>query len=184
MKKLIVIVCVLFVGSSAFSQEIDLGVKAGANFANVSDVDDLSSKTGFQAGIFAGIKFTDKVGIQADVLYSQQGAKFDSGKFDLNYVNIPVVLKYYLVQGLNIQAGPQFGFIIDDKIYSDAFGTNSIDANAEKSDVSAVLGAGYDFPFGIRIDARYNFGLTDVSKTDNFKGKNNVFSLALGYSFL
>ncbi len=184
MKKLIVAVITLFLGTTAFSQEIDLGVKAGANFANISDVDNLSSKTGFQAGIFAGIKFTDKVGIQADVLYSQQGAKFDAGKFDLNYINVPIVLKYYLFQGLNIQAGPQFGFILDDNIYVDAFGTNSIEANAEKSDVSAVIGTGYDFPFGVRLDARYNFGLTDVSKTNNFEGKNNVFSVALGYSFL
>ncbi len=180
MKKLIVAVITVFIGTTAFSQEIDLGVKAGANFANISDVDNLSSKTGFQAGIFAGIKFTDKVGIQADLLYSQQGAKFDAGEFDLTYVNVPIVLKYYLVQGLNIQAGPQFGFIVDDKI-SDVFG--DIYA-AEKSDVSGIVGAGYDFPFGIRLDARYNFGFTDVSKEVDGKNKNNVFSVALGYSFL
>ncbi len=184
MKKLFVAIFALMVGGTAFSQGLDLGVKAGVNFANISDVNDLSSKTGFQAGIFAGIKFTDKVAIQADVLYSQQGAEFDYGKFDLNYVNIPIVLKYYLVQGLNIQAGPQFGFILDDDIYVDAFGTNSIEANAEKSDVSGVVGAGYDFPFGVRVDARYNFGLTDVTKYDSLEGKNNVFSIALGYSFL
>ncbi len=180
MKKLIVAVTILFISSTATSQEIDLGIKAGANFANISDVDDFSSKTGFQAGIFAGLKFTDKVGIQADLLYSQQGAKFDAGEFDLTYVNVPVVLKYYLVQGLNIQAGPQFGFIVDDNI-SDVFGNIY---EAEKSDVSGILGAGYDFPFGVRLDARYNFGLSDVSNDVDGKNKNNVFSVALGYSFL
>lgn len=178
MKKLIFIAFTLFVGATAFSQEIDLGVKAGANFAKISDVDNLSNKTGFQAGIFAGIKFTDKVGIQADLLYSQQGAKFEAEEFDLNYVNIPVVLKYYLIQGLNIQAGPQFGFIVDDNV-KEVF--KSID-EAEKSDVSGIVGAGYDFPFGIRVDARYNFGLTDVFKEN--KGKNSVASIAIGYSFL
>lgn len=182
MKKLIVAVIALFIGTTAFSQEMDLGIKVGANFANISDVDNLSSKTGFQAGVFAGIKFTDKVGIQADVLYSQQGADFDFGKFDLNYINIPVVLKYYLFQGLNIQAGPQFGFILDDDIYAVGIGGGRFEENAEKSDVSGIIGAGYDFPFGIRLDARYNFGFTDVLKDD--KSKNNVFSLALGYSFL
>ena len=144
-------------------------------------MDDLSAKTGFQAGIFAGIKFTDKVGIQADILYSQQGAEFDAGEFDLSYVNVPVVLKYYLVQGLNVQAGPQFGFIVDDKI---SVGVFDDIAEAEKADVSGVVGAGYDFPFGVRLDARYNFGLTDVSKDSGFEGKNQVFSIALGYSFL
>lgn len=182
MKKLIVIVCVLFSGNSAFSQEIDLGVKAGVNFASISGASDYSNRTGFQAGVFGGIKFTDNIGIQADVLYSQQGAEFDSGKFDLEYVNVPVVLKYYLVQGLNIQAGPQFGFILNDDIYEVQLGGPSVRANAEKSDVSGVVGAGYDFPFGIRIDARYNFGLNDVLK-DN-KSKNSVTSIAIGYSFL
>lgn len=173
----------IFMGTTAFSQEIDLGIKAGANFANISDVSDFSSKTGFQAGIFAGIKFTDKVGIQADMLYSQQGAKFKFGDFDLTYINVPIVVKYYLIQGLNIQAGPQFGFIVDDKISVD-LGDVTNDAKAKNFDLSGVVGAGYDFPFGIRLDARYNFGLTEVSEIDGTDGKNSVFSVALGYSFL
>ncbi len=180
MKKLIVAVLTIFIGTTAFSQSVDLGIKAGANFANISDASGLSNKTGFQAGVFGGIKFSDKLGIQADLLYSQQGAEFDAGEFDLSYVNVPVVLKYYVVQGLNIQAGPQFGFIVDDKISSvlgDIY-------DAEKADVSGIVGAGYDFPFGIRLDARYNFGFTEVVKEDGFNGKNQVFSIALGYSFL
>ncbi len=183
MKKLIVAAVILFMGTTAFSQELDLGIKAGANFANITDASGLSNKTGFQAGVFGGIKFTDKVGIQADLLYSQQGAEFDFGKFDLTYLNVPVVLKYYLIQGLNIQAGPQFGFIVDDDILID-LGDVTADAKAESFDLSGVVGAGYDFPFGIRLDARYNFGLTDVSKMSGTDGKNSVFSLALGYSFL
>lgn len=184
MKKLIVAVITLFIGTTAFSQEIDLGIKAGANFANITDASGLSNKTGFQAGIFGGIKFTDKVGIQADLLYSQQGAEFDAGEFDLTYVNVPIVLKYYLVQGLNVQAGPQFGFIVDDKISINVLGDITRKAKAEDFDVSGIVGAGYDFPFGVRLDARYNFGLTDVSKENGFEGKNQVFSVALGYSFL
>lgn len=180
MKKLIVAVFTLFIGTTAFSQSLDLGVKAGANFATLTDAGNFSNKTGFQAGVFAGIKFTDKVGVQADLLYSQQGAKFKGGDFDLSYVNIPIVLKYYLIQGLNLQAGPQFGFMVDDKI-SKVFGEIR---KAEDFDLSGVVGAGYDFPMGIRFDARYNFGLTDVSNIEGEKGKNSVVSLALGYSFL
>ena len=183
MKKLIVAVIILFAGTTAFSQEIDLGIKAGANFATITDASGLSNKTGFQAGIFAGVKFTEKVGLQADLLYSQQGAEFDFGEFDLTYINVPVVLKYYIVQGLNIQAGPQFGFIVDDEILVDLGGVTA-DAKAENFDLSGVVGAGYDFPMGIRLDARYNFGLTEVSKYNGADGKNSVISLALGYSFL
>lgn len=181
MKKLVLVALVLFGGTMAFSQEIDLGIKAGANFSTITDASGLDNKTGFQAGVFAGLKFSDNVGIQADLLYSQQGAKFDLGDFDLTYVNIPVVLKFYVAQGFNLQAGPQFGFIVDDKIRT-VIGDIEGQIDAEKTDVSGIVGAGYDFPFGIRLDARYNFGLTDVVKDGN--GKNSVFSVALGYSFL
>jgi hypothetical protein len=184
MKKLIFLVATSFFTMSMFSQELDLGVKAGANFANlidVTDVTDSSSKTGFHAGVFVGLKMSDKIGIQADLLYSQQGAKFDGSEFDLTYVNVPVVLKYYLVQGLNIQAGPQFGFVVDDKFKS-VIGDIETSANAESFDLTGVVGLGYDLPMGLRLDGRYNFGLTDVVKDG--KGKNSVISLAIGYSFL
>lgn len=175
MKKVIAVVMFLFMGTTMFSQGIDLGIKAGANFSTISDVVGVSNKTGFHAGAFGALKFNNKIALQAELLYSQQGAKWDFGEFDLNYMNVPVFIKYYLIQGLNVQIGPQFGFIIDDKV------TN---AEINKSDISGILGLGYDFPLGIRIDARYNLGFSDVQKGDNVEGKNSVFSLALGYSFL
>ncbi|GHC63967.1 porin family protein [Ulvibacter litoralis] len=183
MKKLVVLAIAILVSSISFGQEIDLGIKAGANFASITDASEVSNKTGFLAGAFAGIKFSDKVGVQVDLLYSQQGAEFDAGEFDLNYAIVPVVLKYYLVQGLNIQAGPQFGFIVDDnikEIYGDIEGA----VKAESFDLTAVVGAGYDLPMGLRIDARYNFGLSDIIDGGTESNKNSVVSLALGYSFL
>ena len=177
MKKLIVAAIVLFMGTTAFSQGVDFGVKVGANFSNFADAAGFSNKTGFQAGIFGGIKFKGNVGVQADILYSQQGAKLARKEFKLDYVNVPIVVKYYLVRGLNLQAGPQFGFVVDDNV-TKVFGSL---AKAEKSDISGIAGAGYDF-LGFRIDARYNFGLTHV--IEGAKSKNSVYSLALGYSFL
>ena len=53
---------------------------------------------------------------------------------------------------------------------------------AETFDFTGVVGLGYDFPMRIKVDARYNFGLTDIFT--NKSGKNSVVSLSLGYSFL
>ena len=170
MKNFILIVLTAFLTTSVISQEIDLGLKAGANFASITDASGLSNRTGFLIGVFAGVKFSDKLGIQGDLLYSQQGANLDPKDINLNYINVPIVLKYYLIQGFNLQAGPQFGFIVDDNIEAESF------------DLAGVLGLGYDFPFGIRIEGRHNFGLTDVFNSD--KGKNSVTSIAIGYSFL
>ena len=179
MKNLTIIVAAFFISTTVFSQELDLGIKLGSNFASISDAQQgSSSRTGFQAGAFAGIKFSEKTAIQLDVLYSQQGAAFDASDFELSYVNLPLVFKYYLVGGLHLQAGPQFGILVDDNVkelYTEV-------VEAQSSDVSGIIGVGYDLPFGLRIDGRYNFGFTDVLK--DISGKNSVVTLAVGFSFL
>ena len=91
----------LFVSQLNHAQDIDFGVKLGANFATLNDASNASNKTGFVGGVFANLKF-GKIGIQPELLYSQQGAEFDAFDFDLNYINVPVMLKYYLIGGLNV----------------------------------------------------------------------------------
>ncbi|MDR6300303.1 porin family protein [Mesonia maritima] len=180
MRKLIFLVTVMLFVGNLKAQEVDFGIKAGANFATLSDVDNADRKTGFQGGIFAGVKFNDSWGIQADLLYSQQGSEFDADKVNLDYINIPVVLKYYLIGGLNLQAGPQFGFMVNDDFPE----ANEIGDQIETNDfdISGAFGVGLDLAFGLRLDARYNLGFTDVS--DNTKGKNAFYSVTIGYSFL
>lgn len=177
MKRTSLIILAFIIGICANAQSVDLGIKLGANFSNITDASNFESKTGFVAGAFLGIKLNDNFAIQPELLYSQQGAKLDAGDFNLNYVNVPVIIKYYLIQGFNIQVGPQFGFVVDDNI-GDAIG-EGIETNS--FDTAGVVGVGYDFPMGLRLDARYNFGLTEVADGG---GKNSVVSLALGFSFL
>lgn len=158
----------------AQAQSLDLGLKLGANFANLNDASGFKNKTGLQAGAFAAIGF-DHWAIQPEVLYSQQGAKTDFGDFDLDYVSVPVMLKFYLIGNvLNVQAGPQFGFLTHQSLKDQI--------EAKDVDVSGTVGLGVDLPFGFRLDGRYNFGFSDALNND--KGKNGVFSLAVGYSFL
>lgn len=178
MKKLSLLVLAIVFSVQSFSQGLDFGIKAGMNFANITDATGLTNKTGFVVGVFAGVKLNDKLGVQGDLLYSQQGAEFDGGEIDLNYVIIPIVIKYYITESLNLQAGPQFGFVVDDNI-KEVF--NGI-SEAESFDLSAVIGAGFEFPFGIRVSGRYNIGLTDIMKLGD--GKNTVATVAVGYSFL
>ena len=105
MKNLAIIVAAFFMSTTVSSQELDLGIKLGSNFASISNAKEGSStRTGIQAGLFAGIKFNDKVGINLDVLYSQQGADFDAGAFDLTLCKSPSCFKYLSCWGLHIQA--------------------------------------------------------------------------------
>lgn len=177
MKKIFLSAIVLLFAVSMNAQRIDLGVKAGVNFSNITDASQLKNKTGFTAGAFLGIGF-NKFAIQPEVLFSQQGSKVDTNKFDLDYINVPVMLKYYLIGDIfNIQVGPQFGFLINDN-------TSFFDKVETKDfDMSGAVGAGLDLPAGFRVDARYHFGFKDVASGPDV-GKNQVVSLTLGYSFL
>lgn len=181
MKKVLIALLVIISTNTLSAQGLDFGVKAGVNFSSIRDASGLDNRTGFVAGIFLGGKLNDNLGVQADLLYSQQGAEFEFGSFDLDYINVPIVLKYFVSESLNIQLGPQFGVIINDDAQT-LLGETINDIATNDFDISAVVGLGFDLPMGIRLDGRYNFGLTDVSK--NSEGKNSVITLAVGYSFL
>jgi hypothetical protein len=183
MKKITLIAFTFLVAATSFAQGIDIGIKAGANFSTLTDVPDISSRTGLLIGAFATLKFTDKMALQGDILYSEQGANGENGFSDLklDYIILPVVFKYYIVKRLNIQAGPQFGNVI----------TDNYNANFQSFDVSGVVGIGLDLPLGLRVTGRYNFGLNNIGFVDLYSNtgittdaKNSVFSITAGFSFL
>lgn len=169
MKKLFFAV-LIFIGvtAGANAQSLHLGAKGGVNFATLSgkDADGNDGRTGFHIGAVAELGLTDKFSIQPEAIYSAQGVK----DFNIDYLNVPVLAKYYIVDNLSLQAGPQFGFKVNDKNFD----------NAEGFDMSGAVGAEVKFGklFG---QARYNFGLTDVADGD---ARNAVFQLSVGFNFL
>ena len=175
--------------------------------ANFSDNDgmDLKSRVGFNIGGFVEVKLSEKFAIQPEVLYSQQGTKFKlSGiffsndepfkaetKFNLSYINVPVMFKYYAIEKLFIEAGPQIGFLISAKSKTKVTGFDQTEELDTKDmyntiDFGLNFGAGYDFTQNISVGARYNLGLANIAKTeagDDGKLHNGVFSLSVGYKF-
>lgn len=178
MKRIILVM--LFVAgtvSGALAQaSVALGIKGGLNFANINTTSvgaAYNSRTGYHAGAFVNIKLT-KLAIQPEVIYSVQGADASSGNLEMGYINIPILLKFYLIGGLNLQAGPQFGFLS-----SATQGGVDVKSLVESSDTSVALGAGFDISKFV-IDARYNLGLSDVDKAAP-EAKNQVFQLSVGF---
>lgn len=193
-KVILAVLALVMVSSAAFAQaQFAVGIKGGPNFATL-DVKDpgatYKNRTGWHAGGFVLLKFA-KIGIQPEVLFSQQGSKIKVNTQDLeanySYVNIPIILKLYTVAGINLQAGPQFGFLTKaesdyDPITGEPFGsTEDVKAAYKKSDVSLALGVGWDLPFGLTIDGRYNLGLSKVDDNAAFETKNQVWQVAVGY---
>jgi len=197
MKKITVTLFLVTLSLYSFSQtEFAIGIKAGPNFANINTDESAGeiyeSRTGWHAGAFLQIR-GEKVGFQPEVIFSQQGSKFKYSSSDpslesnFSYVNIPLILKLYTVAGLNIQVGPQIGFLTSAKAenYNSTSGQISeqdIKDDLKKTDISLGLGIGWDLPFGLTLDGRYNWGLSDInSGASTSSVKNQVWQLSVGY---
>ena len=78
----------------------------------------------------------------------------------------------------SIQAGPQVGFNITDKVEAEG---ESESLDAESIDFGAAFGAQYKMETGLFFQARYSLGFSEVIKDVDVK--NNVISLSVGYMF-
>lgn len=168
------------------AQDMTFGAKAGLNLANAGgDAEDTDMLTSFYVGGFVDIALSDQFSVQPELLYSAQGFKQDFAGTEietkLNYLNIPIMAKYYVSDEFNIQAGPQVGILLSaeagDQDVKDA--TNGVDFGIN-------FGAGYEMESGLRFDARFNLGLGDT--TDDADGAdtsvtNQVIQVGVGYSF-
>jgi len=215
---------VAFSTSALAQQEVKFGPKAGVNFATVNgdDADDAKMLTGFHVGAFAEIKFNDKFAIQPEVIYSAQGAKVKEsgtetvmgvpvtyeaeGKAKLNYINVPIMAKYYITDNFAVEAGPYVGFLMTAESEYEATMTVAGVTQTEKStedmkdstnsiDFGVGVGASFNLDNGFFVGARYNLGLTKVGKeySETINGveykseaaniKNGVIQVGVGYKF-
>ena len=183
MKKFFYFVAVLLLTTaSTQAQIVRFGIKAGPNFANFNGGDiDYDARTSFHAGLTAEIKPTGgNIAIQPELLYSSQGADVDGfDDFNLDYVSVPVMVKYYILPDLlSLDAGPQFSFLVSDAETSDELGNTLKNKNF---DFAVAGGATVNITKSFFAQARYTVGLTEIS--DNADVTNQVFQLSVGYMF-
>jgi opacity protein-like surface antigen len=185
MKKIILTAVAVMAFSLSNAQGMRFGLKAGLNMASLNgDIENVKSKIGFNGGGFAEFKVTEKFAVQPELLFSLQGADAEEGdgSINLNYINIPVMAKYYVIEGLSLQAGPQIGFLMTAEASG---GGQDVDIKDSTSSIDFGLnfGAGYDITKNIFADVRYNLGLTTLDKDGEVKTQNGVFQIGVGYSF-
>ena len=173
----------------------EFGAKAGVNFASLNGDEDFDGRTSFFVGGVVEFEISESFSIQPELLYSSQGAKssFSEEGFDfetiikLDYLNIPIMAKYYVTEAFSIEAGPQVGFLLSAKSEWEADGeSDSEDIKDELSSIDFGLnfGLGYKLDSGLNFGARYNLGLSNVPDSgDDIDLKNGVFQIAVGYFF-
>jgi hypothetical protein len=187
MKKTLFVTALLFAMSfSVQAQLLQIGVKAGLNYANATGtgitVNNTNYKndaiTSYHAGLVARIGLTKGIAFQPELLYTTQGATykdaFSEFTNELGYIAIPAVLILDLNKTFSLELGPQASFLLSEKKAFNVEDSNSFD-------FSVVGGLGIKITKSIFVQARYGLGLTEVSA--NAQAKNSVLQLSAGLLF-
>jgi len=182
MKKYFVLIAAAIVCMSA-SAQVQFGAKVGFDLTNLwgSNVEH-GMKPSYQAGLMMEYKFNPRFAISPEVVFASQGGKFDilnvevpgiidkkvKATFNTNYINVPVMLKYYATPSFSIDFGPQVGFNVYSK-YSVTDVDKPVDLKDATKGVDFGLGLGgtYSITDNAFIQARYTMGLTNVFKSDD-----------------
>lgn len=170
--------------------QIGFGIKAGYNnstlyLSGANFTSNQKSKSGFNAGVFASIPIFNSFELQPEISYSEQGSqsKDSSAKDNYNYLNIPVLLKYFHKTGIFLNTGPQIGFLLSSK-YKSENTSQDLKSISKSVDFSWAIGAGYLIKkINLTLEVRYNYGFTNVFDYDVISSKNRVLQVDLLYTF-
>jgi len=197
MKKVFVLIAAAIVCMSA-SAQVQFGGKVGFDLTNFwgSDVEH-GMKPSYQVGLMMEYKMSPKFAIAPEVVFASQGGKYkaldlnffnlDIEKtvtFNTNYINIPVMLKYYVTPSFSVDLGPQLGVNVYSK-YSIEGVDDAIDVkdNTKTVDFGVGLGGTYNLTNNAFVQARYTMGMTKVFDGDHNKEKNGNIQVAFGMKF-
>lgn len=185
-----------FTGIQAQEKTATYGFKGGLNFSNLytDTVDDNNVLTGFNAGLYAKFSITNSIAIQPEISYTTKGAELvynntfaeGTAKFNINYIEVPVLLVMNLTDNFNIHVGPYAAYMVSGKTTNDSnFGSSQseLDTNDfNKFDAGIAGGLGIDLD-AVNFGVRYNYGLTKIGKDNSFlssDAKNSVLSAYIG----
>jgi len=188
MKRFLIIGCVFLAVFFAFTSVslagfFSWGVMGGPNLSSLygDDKGDAGYRIGFKAGAFATIAPLKGIKFQPEAYLSLIGAKENSTKVNLYYLDVPLLVKWYpsvMPLNFNVLGGPYFALNLLSKLKQDS---TTVDYNAETFDAGLTLGVGIEVFERIPIELRYSLGFLDVK--DGMKLKNTYFSILAGYRF-
>ena len=201
MKKIFALIAAALVcAGSATAANPTFGIKAGFDMTNFWGEDmPHGMKPGYQAGVFLEYRFANApIAIAPEIVFAAQGGKFNVGEetgldfaknadvtYNTNYINIPVMLKFYATPSFSIDFGPQLGINVYSKATAtagDASVTADFSDGTNSVDFALGLGGTYNITSNAFLQARYTMGRTHVFK-QGIDANNGNIQIAFGYRF-
>jgi hypothetical protein len=158
-------------------------------------LDGSSVKTGLNIGLAAGTQLTYRAPLflETGLYYSQKGGKSGRGAdkftYDLNYLEVPLLIKYKHFVGNQTSIQPYAGGYLalgtdgNIKNYGTRTAFSSFDNGYfNRFDGGLKIGCGVGFNM-LYLDASYDIGLSNIGQ-DNFDDTHNgCFTLNIGVNF-
>ena len=198
----------LFPNTHAQQEYFEYGFKGGVNLSTISgDVESsIESKTSMNIGMYGLYKILPKLGIQAELLYSEQGFTNETMPthqsiekteevLRMQYINLPVLASYNVVEYLWIEGGIQVGYLVDTELEEETVRigdtgqviseTETIGNKNDYKDLDVGLAGGlrYKLSQNFMLQARYTQSLNDINEAKAGDQFNSIWSFSVGFVF-
>lgn len=167
---------------------VKVGILGGLNINEIKGSNvDFEPRNGYTIGAAFTIDIPVlPISIQPEIMYSTKGADFDGGSIRLDYIEVPVLLKYDIIPAGPVRpailAGPYVGFNTFADIRG-SFGAFTIENQVAETDLGGVVGLEVKV-LKLFFGARYSAGINDVFTDDSgVTGKNGTVNIFAGLNF-
>jgi hypothetical protein len=208
---------VLLFGEDVATENFYFSLKLGGNLSNCTGIDGTTSALGVNFGLMASIKLSDRFYLVPEFMpLSPKGARsipfhttgdasldqllqpMTSSALEMNYIDIPIVAKYYVTKDLGIEAGPQISILTSaTEVYrgrikedDDLAYENNVKSSLNTIDAGVLVGMTYSLwnargGKGLFLHARYAYGPMDIVKDNpGDPVKNSAFQFAVSFPFI
>ena len=205
-KFLLTLIITAFIGAISSSQLLAQnstargGIKGGLNVSNLysDEIDDENARYGLNVGVYGQFLSSEVFAIQPELLFTTKGAQADynglfgnqTAKFNLNYLELPVLAVFKLGSSAEIHAGGYAAYLLSANIkYEGDFsnGIDQLDRDQFKHGDAGLVG-GFGLNFGaVQVGARYNYGLVEIADTNSSRNvlgdsKNSCATVYLAFN--
>ena len=226
MKKILMIAAMMVATMTASAQyeqgTFSLQPKIGGTASQLTNLPDMDvpeinqtlEKTptgGAMVGVEAEYQALKWLGLSAGIHFAEQGSGWKDQKVKIDGIEtkvkdtkvsttnilVPVTANFYIVKGLALRTGVQFGFLtraelkttVEAKV-GETTNKNTVEQKCKdefsKFDISIPIGISYEFNNHIVLDMRWNQGISKVNKESEpgeKDSRNQVLLLSVGYKF-
>ena len=208
MKKILVAILGVLFAAPSFAQyssggfslnesSLYYGIRLGMNIANLTgDAPDLGAKVGLNFGGTIGARLSDSTPIflESGLYYSGSGASKDKTTISLNYLELPILIKYGVQVSDDIALLPFIGPTFRYGIFGGKWKTSGLgkvdsfhDGRFKRFDMGIKLGCGAEYN-KLYLEAGYQFGITNIAdwslgNNDDASAHNGALFVNLGVNF-